>query len=139
MLEPKSKYLNPLDCFTESSMERTVEKIFSLETMEIKEDSVSDYDHNKIGYFHSSITFREGCYFVDLLWNEDKLIEILSNHQVALNVLDHAVIKLEKQNLYDGYCKVILDQESEAIIKRIDVYPDDFNKYMMPVIKKDRV
>ena len=32
VLEPKSKYLNLLVCFAESSMERTVEKIFSLKT-----------------------------------------------------------------------------------------------------------
>ena len=55
MLEPKSKYLDPLDCFVESTVERTAEKIFSLETMGIKENSVSDYDHNKIDSFHSSI------------------------------------------------------------------------------------
>ena len=46
MLEPKSHYLDPLDCFAESFVERTVEKIFSLETMGIKEDAVSDYDRN---------------------------------------------------------------------------------------------
>ena len=52
---------------------------------------------------------REGCYFVDLLWNEDKLVEVPSNHQVAWNVLDRVVIKLESQNLYDDNCKVLLD------------------------------
>ena len=52
-------------------MERTVEKIFSLETMGIKEDSVIYYDRDKIESFRSSITFREGCYFVDLYWIED--------------------------------------------------------------------
>ena len=58
VLEHKSKY--PLDCFAESSVERTVEKIFSLETMGNKEDSVNDYDCYKIDSFRSSITFREG-------------------------------------------------------------------------------
>ena len=77
-------------------MERTVEKIFSLETMEIKEDSVTDYDLDKIDSFHCSITFRERYYFVDLPWNEDKLVEVPSNHQMVLNVLDHVVIKLVK-------------------------------------------
>ena len=46
MLGPKSKYLDSLDCFAESSEERTIEKIFSLETMRNKEDSVSDYDRD---------------------------------------------------------------------------------------------
>ena len=40
VLEPKSKYQGLLDCFTESSVERTVEKIFNLETMGIRENSV---------------------------------------------------------------------------------------------------
>ena len=123
-------------------MEKTVEKIFSLETMGIKEDSVSDYNHNKIHSFRSSTTFRAGCYFIDLLWKEYKLVEIPSNHQVALNVLDY-VIKLERQNLYDDYCKVFLDQKSEGIIEMINISPDDFNKYIWvphrPIIKKDPV
>ena len=62
---------------------------------------------------------------------------------MALNVLDRGVIKLEWQNLYDDNCKVFLEQESEGIIERIDVYPDDFNKYIWvahrPVIKRGSV
>ena len=58
MLE--SKYLDSLDCFSESSVERTVEKIISLKTTGIKEDLVSDYDCDKIDFFfRSSITFRD--------------------------------------------------------------------------------
>ena len=55
---------------------------------------------------------------------------------MALNVLNHVVIKLERQNLYDDYCKVFLDQESEWIIERIDVSPDDFliNTYWSPIV-----
>ena len=36
VLEPKSKYLDPLNCFAESSVEKTVEKIFSFETIGIR-------------------------------------------------------------------------------------------------------
>ena len=68
MLEPKSKYLDPLDCFAESFVERIIEKVFSLETMGIKEDSVNDYDRNKIYSFRSSIIFWEECYFI-VLWD----------------------------------------------------------------------
>ena len=39
-------------------MERTVESIFSLETMGIKEISISDYDRNKIDTFCGSIIFK---------------------------------------------------------------------------------
>ena len=129
VLEPKSKYLDPFDCFEGFFVERTVEKIFSLETVGIKENSVSDNDRDKINSFRSSLTFREGYYFVDLPWNEDKLVEVPSSHQVALNVFDLVVIKLERQNLYE-YSKVFLDQKSEGIIERMDVSLDDFYKYI---------
>ena len=42
VLEPKSKYLDLWDCIAESSVERIVEKIFSLEIIGIKEDSICD-------------------------------------------------------------------------------------------------
>ena len=45
-----------------------------------------------------------------------------------MNALDRGVIKLERQNLSDDNCKMFLEQESEGIIERIDVSPDDFNK-----------
>ena len=69
------------------------------------------------------------------------MTEFITNHQLALNVLDRVVIKLESQNLYDDNCfKVFLDQESGGIIERIDVSPDDFDKYIWvphrPVEKK---
>ena len=120
-----------------------MKRFLSLETVGILEDSVSDYDRVKIDAFRSSITFRDGCYFVDLPWNENKLSEVPSNHQVALSVLDRVVTKTEKQKLYDDYCKVFFDQESEGIIERINVSPDDFKKYIWvphrPVIKKDPI
>ncbi len=45
---------------------------------------------------------------------------------MALTFLYRVVIKLVRQNLYDDYYKVFQDQESESIIERIDVSPDDF-------------
>ena len=91
VLERKSKYLDPLDCFAGSSVERTVERFFNLEIAGIKEDSVSDYDRDKIDSFPSFMTFIDGCYFVDLPLNEDMLFEVLSKDQMALNVLDGVV------------------------------------------------
>ena len=57
MLDPKSDYFDLFDSFTESSLERSVDKIFSLETLGIIEDSVSDYDRDKIASFRNSISF----------------------------------------------------------------------------------
>ena len=47
---------------------------------------------------------------------------------MVLNVFEHVAIKVERQNLYDDYCNVFLDQESEGIIVQLDVSPNDFNK-----------
>ena len=47
MLDPKSKYLDPYECFAESSVYRSVDKLFSLETLGIENDYVSDYDREK--------------------------------------------------------------------------------------------
>ncbi len=68
ILEPKSKYLDFFDCFAEFSIERSVTKIFSLETVGIKEDLISDYVCFKIDSFRCTITSRDRCYFVDLPW-----------------------------------------------------------------------
>ena len=50
VLDPKSDYFDPFDCFTESFVERAVDKFFSLETLYIVEDSVGDYDRDKIAF-----------------------------------------------------------------------------------------
>ena len=50
VLNPKSDYFDPFDSFAESSVERAVDKLFSLETLGIVEDSVSDYDRDNYCY-----------------------------------------------------------------------------------------
>lgn len=84
VVDLKYDYFNPLDSFCESSIERSVDKHFSFETLGIVEDSVSDYDRDKKNLFSNSILYRDNCYYVDLPWDEGKLPLVPSNHQVVL-------------------------------------------------------
>ena len=61
--EPKSKYLDCLDCGDDCR------KDFQLGDKELRK---TNYERDKIIFFR--ITFRYGCNFVDLSWNKDKLI-----------------------------------------------------------------
>ena len=99
VLDPKSDSFDPFNSFTESFVERAVDKLFSFETLGIVEDSVSDYDRDKIVSFRNSISYKDKFYYVNLPWNEDKLPSVPFNHQVALSVLDCVVIHLNKQGL----------------------------------------
>ena len=73
VLDPKSDYSNPFNSFTESSVERAVDTLISLETLDIVEDSVGYYDRDKIPSFRNSISYRDNCYDVNWLWDEEKL------------------------------------------------------------------
>lgn len=134
---PEIWLLRSFGQFGESSVVRSVDKLFSLETLGVVEDPVSDYDWDKIALFSNSISYRDNCYYADLSWNDGKLPFVASNNQVALNVLDRVVTRLSKINLYKDYCQVFLDQE--GIIEKIQVDPGDFSHYTWiphrPVVK----
>lgn len=141
VLDSKSEYVDPWNGFEESSVDRTVYKLYSLETMGIVENEFSDYDKKKIEAFRSSISFVDNCYHISLPWNEEKLSNAPSNYQVSLSVLDRVSQKLSKKDLYHDYCQVFLEQEKEGIIERINVDPSNFSKYTWiphrPVLKQD--
>ena len=144
VLDPIQSYSDPLaDIFTESQVERNIDKMFSCESLGLPDngDTVSDYDSQKIAEFERSISFREGAYHVKLPWHEDKLAEVPSNEHVALAVLDRVVHKLEKDHMLSQYREVFEQQESEGIIERIAVDPKDFKNYVWiphrPVFKSD--
>ena len=96
VLDQKSDYFDPFDNFTESSVERAVDKLFSFETLGIV---VNDYDRDKITSFCNSISYRDDYCHVNLPWDEDKLPYVPSSHPVALIVIDRVVTRLTKQGL----------------------------------------
>ena len=66
-------------------------------------DSVSDYDAEKINKFKESIELINGEYHVDLT-QHDNVDNVPSNEHVALNVLDRVVKDLERKGKLNEYC-----------------------------------
>ena len=83
VLDSKSDHFDPFDSFIESYVERAVDKVFSLENLGIVEDSVSDYDRDKIASFRNSMSYRDNCNYVNLPCDEDKLPSVPTNHQAS--------------------------------------------------------
>ena len=77
----------------------------------------------------------------DLSWLEDKIKAVPSNYRVALKVLGRTMHSLESKKLDDTYLDLFRQQEAEGIIDRIEVLPQNFNKYVWipnrPIFKTD--
>ena len=69
-------------------------------------DSVSDYDAEKINEFKESIELINGEYHVDLTWH-DNVDQVPQNENVALNVLDRVVKDLERKGKFNEYFRCI--------------------------------
>ena len=62
--------------------------MFSLESLVLPtSDEFSTVDDEKIRKFRDSLSFRDGIYYVQLPWYEDKLESVPSNHNAALRSL----------------------------------------------------
>ena len=142
VLSPKSDYLDPCQSFEEASAERKQDMMFSLESLGLREENpISNYDRAKIDSFRDSIVYRDKSYYVELLWDEDKIRAVPANNNVSLKVVDRVVSSVEKKQLYEEYCKVFLEQEKEGIIERCYIEPDLYKDYIWiphrPVFKTD--
>lgn len=79
------------------------------------------YGQEQIQHFHSSITLKDGKYYVQLPWHADKLAYIPSSYAVALRILNRVVRSLEKKGLYRDYLEMFFQQEQKGIIDEIFV------------------
>ena len=66
-------------------------------------EEFSIIDEEKISKFRDSISFRDGRYYVQLPWYEDKVELVPSNLNAALRIFERVVKDLEKKDLYDQY------------------------------------
>ena len=143
VMEPKASYPDPLaEFFDESEVERRLDKMFDVDAIGLKSDKeISNVDELQIKKFKESIVYKEGKYFVKLPWHENKINQVPSNYQVALKALDRTVKQLDPKQLTDQYFNCFFEQEKEGIIKRFEVSPKDFSKYIWiphrPVFKTD--
>ena len=128
VLEPKHTYFDPLqNSFPESSVERGLEKMFSLESVGCSENKVesSDYDNAKIDEFKKGITFQDNKYNVGLVWNEC-IENVQSNSEIAIAILNNVVSKLQKKNLLSAYQDVFNKHLEDGIIEKITVDPKEY-------------
>ena len=142
ILSPNKSYFNPIDNICpESNIDNGLEKIFSLETLGIKEtdNEICSYDQKKIAEFQNNIQFKDNTYYVKLPFYEDKIKQVPSNHKIAISALQRVFNDLESKNLTQEYLDVFNDQLKNNVIQKIDVNPSEYNNYIWiphrPIIK----
>ena len=87
----------------------------------------------------NSIKFKDGCYYVDLPWIENRVNRVPSNFHVTLIVLDRTMTSLRKNKLDEAYSDVFFQQVKDGIIERLKIQPEEFGKFIWipqrPIIK----
>ena len=143
VMEPTHSYDDPMEhFFDESLVERRIDKMLSCDSLGIDEtnESLSDYDRERVNKFRDGIELKDGEYHVELVYH-DNIDQVQSNYNVALNVMDRVHKKLVSKNQYDEYLNQFKGFESEKVIERIEVKPKDFKNFIWiphrPVFKTD--
>ncbi len=136
VMEPLKSYFNPLESIlTDSEVDNGLEHLFSLESLGIKTDSqeLVSIDKEQVEKFREGIEFKDGHYFVELPWQQEKVKAVPSNHNVALKVLDRTLSQLNNKNLTEKYEAVFDQQLADGIIEEIKVDPSEYkNKIWIP-------
>ena len=138
VLNPLPTHFDPIgSVVAESLVEPNLDKLFSLESIGIRENS-SSYDEEQISKFNSNITLVNGKYNVELAWT-DKISEVKSNFYVSKAILDRVTEKLYSTNLYDAYDEVFQQQIHNDILEPISLKDLNVNDHVWvphrPVIK----
>ena len=131
VLNPEESYPDPLKTwFEEENVQRGLESMFSMESLGLPtSEEFSTIDEEKVRKFRDSILFKDGRYYVQQQWYEDKVESMTSNHNAALRILENVVKDPEKKDLYEQYLDVFKQQEDESIIEEITVPPEHFGNY----------
>ena len=144
VLDPCKSYFNPLDSIlTDSEVENGLENLFKFESLGIKSDDseMIDFDKELIKKFEDGISYKDGHYFIDLPWYQDKVNLVPSNHNIALKVLSRVTSQLQKSGLISKYEEVFDKQLENDIIEEIEVSPKDYDKYVWlphrPIVKTE--
>ena len=130
------------DVITDSQIEGNLEKFFSVESLGLVDDEneTSKFDQNTISKFKNNVEFKDGQYFVDLVWDEEVLEEVDDNFYIAKAVLSRVVTKLNDLNLYDDYEAVFKQQLEEGILEKVSL--ENLNSKIFiphrPVVKVDQ-
>ena len=129
--------LCPILSIDEVQIEQKLDDMFKLESLGIKED-ISDSDISKIGEFNKGIQFIDGKYHIELPWTS-QIDSVDSNFHIAKAVLSRVVDNLIKNNMYDAYEKVIIDQVSDDVLEEVPLDLINTNDHIWithrPVVK----
>ena len=130
-MNPSSSYFDPLKyTHSDSDLDLGLERLYSLESLGLKDTELGSVDQEKIAQFSNSIIFKDGKYMVDLPWYEDVLEQVPSNHHVALATLRRVVKGLQAKGLVETYGDVFRQQLRDGIIERIEVHPSQYSNYI---------
>ena len=140
ILNPIKTDFDPIGSIAKDSMlDSQLDKMFSIESLGIKEESCS-HDEFYIEKFKESIELINGQYQVDIPWT-DKVSQVKSNYQVSCKVLDRVYNKLINDNLYDEYNAVFEQQLEDGIIEDVTLNQTSINQNIFiphrPVIKRN--
>ena len=142
VLHPRKTYFSPLESlFPESAVEQGLENMFSLDYVGCGDnrEQHSQADVMLVKEFEDGIIFKDNRYYVNLPWKKDLVDQVPSNYNVALSILNKVVNRLEQNDMLAAYTKVFHAQLEDGIIERINVNPEDFDKYTWiphrPVVK----
>jgi hypothetical protein len=131
VLNPLGDQFDPVHSIVQdSAVEGRLDRLFSVEALGLKEDEYSDYDAQQIAKFESSIENRNGEYFVDLPWIEDKVSAVRSNFTLAKVVLERVRKKLHSSGMFQAYNEVFLQQLREGILEEIDLNAIDPSQHV---------
>lgn len=120
ILNPIKENFDPLeDFFDGSHVEHGLDRLYKLESIGINEDDGEGYSEAQIIKFKESISFKDGHYYVELPWIEDKIKQVPSNCKIALAVAEKVYDRLEKKGILNEYENVFQQQEELGIIEPV--------------------
>lgn len=130
---PNSKFFDPLlHLNKEVDLDLSLEQLYSLESLGISNDDLSDYDQVKIDSFRKEIDFDGKTYSVALPWKDDSIEAVPSNYFIAKKCLFSVVKKLRAQNLYTEYDTIFCDMMKEGLIEEIQCDPNSRDHIFVP-------
>ena len=136
VMNPSKTFFDPIGpVISDGLVEDRLDKMFSVESLGIKE-KFSDYDQEQLDKFNREVSFSNGKYYVALPWN-DCIGDVPSNFNVCKSILFRVADNLRKNNLFEKYNEVLMDQLTEGILEKVPINTSHGNVFIphRPVVK----
>ena len=108
VLDARNELPESEEAFNASQMNTNLQNMFAIDAAAADgfELDISGYDKKKKKEFENFIEFKDGCYYVDLPWIENRVNIVPSNFHESLKVLDRTMTSLRKNKLNEAYHEV---------------------------------